>query len=122
MRYTRIFADAAGQSQFEEVDIGLREADFGSPVEPMDLSAPIEAARLMFATIPVGWVGERHTAPRRQWFLQLTGVIETEVSDGRRVRTGPGSITLIEDTEGSGHVTRVIGDVPVTGGFVHLPD
>ncbi len=122
MRYTRIYADAAGESQFEEVEIELREADFAPSAEPMDLSAPIEAARLMFATIPVGWVGERHTAPRRQFFVQLTGVIETEVSDGRRVRTGPGSVTLIEDTEGSGHVTRVIGDVPVTGAFVQLPD
>jgi hypothetical protein len=122
MRYTRIYADAAGQSQFEEVGIELLEADLALLVEPMNLSAPIEAARMIFATIPAGWIGERHTAPRRQFFLQLTGVIETEVNDGRRVRTGPGSITLIEDTEGSGHVTRVIGDVPVTGGFVHLPD
>jgi hypothetical protein len=122
MRYTRIYADAAGRPQFEEVEIELREAHLAPSAEPMDLSAPIEAARLVFATIPVGWIGERHTAPRRQFFLQLTGVIETEVNDGRRVRTGPGSITLIEDTEGSGHVTRVIGDVPVTGAFVHLPD
>jgi hypothetical protein len=121
MRYTRIYSDAAGRPQFEEVEIELREADLAPSAEPMDLSAPIEAARLMFATIPVGWIGERHTAPRRQFFVQLTGVIETEVSDGRRVRTGPGSVTLIEDTEGSGHVTRVIGDVPVTGAFVQLP-
>jgi hypothetical protein len=122
MRYTRIYADAGGQPQFEEVEIELREADLSPSAEPMDLSAPIEAARLMFATIPVGWIGERHTAPRRQFFVQLTGVIETEVSDGRRVRTGPGSVTLIEDTEGGGHVTRVIGDVPVTGAFVQLPN
>jgi hypothetical protein len=122
MRYTRIYADAAGQPRFEEVEIELREADLAPSAEPMDLSVPIEAARLMFATIPAGWIGERHTAPRRQFFVQLTGVIETEVSDGRRVRTGPGSVTLIEDTEGSGHVTRVIGDVPVTGAFVQLPD
>jgi hypothetical protein len=121
MRYTRIYSDAAGRPQFEEVEIELREADLAPSAEPMDLSAPIEAARLMFATIPVGWIGERHTAPRRQFFVQLTGVIETEVSDGRLVRTGPGSVTLIEDTEGSGHVTRVIGDVPVTGAFVQLP-
>jgi hypothetical protein len=121
MKYTRIYTDPAGDSRAEEVDIELRKADLAPSAEPMDLSAPIEAARLMFATIPVGWIAERHNAPRRQFFLQITGEMETEVSDGRRVRTGPGSITLIEDTEGSGHVTRVIGDVPVTGAFVQLP-
>ena len=44
-----------------------------------------------------------------------------EVAEGRRVRTGPGELTLIEDTDGSGHMTRVIGEVPVTGAFVQLP-
>jgi hypothetical protein len=122
MRYTRIYADADGRTEFKEVDIDQCRGEFAPPSPPIDLSAPLEADRIIFATIPVGWRGELHTAPRRQFFLQLTGVIEVEVTGGRTLRTGPGDVTLIEDTNGSGHLTRVIGDVPVTGAFVQLPD
>jgi hypothetical protein len=122
MRYTRIYADAAGRTEFKEIDIDQCPADFVPPSPPIDLSAPLEADSIMFATIPVGWRGELHSTPWRQFFLQFTGVVEVEVSGGRTVRTGPGDITLVEDTNGSGHITRVIGDVPVTGAIVKLPD
>lgn len=122
MRYIRIYADEAGESRSEEVDIALCRADFAPPAAPMDLSAPHAADRVIFATMPIGWYGERHTAPRRQFFFQLAGTIEWELSEGRRVRPGVGSVTLLEDTSGSGHSTRVIGDEPVTGAFVQLPD
>ena len=122
MRYIRIYADEAGESRSEEVDIALSRADFAPPASPMDVSEPHAAARVIFATMPVGWYGERHTAPRRQFFFQLTGTIEWELSEGLRIRPGEGSVTLLEDTNGSGHSTRVIGDEPVTGAFVQLPD
>jgi hypothetical protein len=122
VRYTRLYTDASGDSRFEEVEVESFPADFGVQGAPMDLSSPFDATRTMFVSIPPGWHGERHNAPARQFFVQLTGVIEAEVADGQRFRTGPGSITLIEDTNGSGHATRVIGDVPVTGARVQLPD
>ena len=122
MKCTRIHADAAGESRLEEIDIGLDRAVFAPPTPPMDLSVPFEATRVVFVSLPVGWQGERHNAPRRQFFLQFSGMIELEVADGRRVRTGPGSVTLLEDTQGSGHMTRVLGDEPATGAFVQFPD
>ena len=121
MKCTRLYTDAAGNSRFDEIDIPVQQAEFGPPAAPMDLSEPQAAARVIFASIPSGWVGVRHTAPRRQYFVQLTGTIEVEVAEGKRVRTGAGEVTLIEDTDGSGHVTRVIGDEPVTGAFIQLP-
>ncbi len=64
----------------------------------------------------------RGAACRTRWlyFVELVGIIEVEVVEGRRGRTGPGEVTLIEDTHGSGHITRVIGHVPVTGAFIQL--
>jgi hypothetical protein len=121
VRCIRLYTDAAGNSRFDEMDIPLQQAEFGPPAAPIDLSEPEVAARVIFASIPPGWVGVRHTAPRRQYFAQLTGIIEVEVAEGERVRTGPGEVTLIEDTDGSGHITRVIGDESVTGAFIQLP-
>jgi hypothetical protein len=100
----------------------LDPVDFAGTRVPIDLSAPVDADRVIFASFPAGWVGERHTAPRRQFFVQLTGVIEVEGADGATTRTGPGEVTLVEDITGSGHITRIIGDSPVTGAFVQLPD
>ena len=41
-----------------------------------------------------------------------TGEMEVEIEGGRRQRFGPGSVRLAEDTTGTGHVSRVIGDEP----------
>jgi hypothetical protein len=122
VKITRIYADAAGETRFGQVDMGLGPVDFAGTGVPIDLSAPVDADVVIFASFPAGWVGERHTAPRRQFFVQLTGVIEVEGADGVTIRTGPGEVTLVEDITGSGHITRVIGDVHVTGAFVQLPD
>ena len=64
-----------------------------------------------------------HTAPRRQFILQISAATEREVSDGEKRRFGPGTLTLVEDLTGKGHVTRGIDE----GGerlmlFMHLAD
>jgi hypothetical protein len=41
----------------------------------------------------------------------LSGELEVEVSDGEIRRFGPGSVILVEDTSGKGHVSRVVGEV-----------
>jgi hypothetical protein len=120
MRYTRIYADDTGETHLEEVDIELELTELAPPAPPFDLSAARPATRMLFATLPVGWFGDWHPAPRRQFFLQLTGEVEVVVSDGGRVQTGAGSVTLLEDVNSKGHVTRVVGDSPVTGAFVQL--
>jgi hypothetical protein len=77
---------------------------------------------VLFASMPVGWFGDWHPAPRRQFFVQMTGEVITEMSDGSRVQTGPGSVTLIEDVNSKGHRTWNAGDVPMAGAFVQLAE
>ena len=122
MEYVRLYTDENGETRIEEVEIALTAQDFAPPALPLDVSAPVEARRVVFGSLPVGWVGERHVAPRRQFFFQLTGELEVEVGGGRKHIFGPGSVALLEDTTGAGHITRVVSDVPVTGAFVQLPD
>jgi quercetin dioxygenase-like cupin family protein len=50
-----------------------------------------------------------HPAPRRQWLFVLSGTLEVEVQDGEVRQFQVGSIIFVEDTEGKGHKTRVVG-------------
>ena len=59
-----------------------------------------------------------HPAPRQQWVLMLRGAIEVEVSDGSRRTFGPGDLLRAEDTDGTGHITRPVGDPPIEALFL----
>jgi hypothetical protein len=62
-----------------------------------------------------------HPTPRRQFGAVMNGVAETQTTDGEVRRFGPGSLVLLEDTQGRGHVTRVI-EAPFQVLFVALGD
>jgi hypothetical protein len=120
MRYTRIYADADGESHFDEVDVPLQSVAFAPPAGPLDLSAPFAAERAILGSMPVGWDGGWHPAPRRQLYFLLEGELEVQVSDGTVRRLKSGSIVLLEDLSGKGHVTRVASPQAVRCAFVQL--
>ena len=120
MKVTRIWADEAGTSHFEDIDVELASIDFAPPAPPLDVSAPFPAERALLFEFPAGWFGDWHPSPRRQLYFNLGGRLEVEVGDGETRRVGPGAIVLLEDLTGTGHVTRVVGDERSTGVFVQL--
>ena len=105
MRVTRVSTGADGHSHFEdivlpqhEVRTGVSETDWftGSPaslrfIKPSD----------NFREQP------RHPAPRRMVSVILQGALECEVSDGAKRRFDAGSVVLLEDTQGEGHITHI---------------
>lgn len=122
MKYTRIYADEAGESHFEDVEIEFSSVDFAPPAPPLDVSKFNPATQYGFLKADTGWFGDWHPAPRRQIMLYLSGEIEAEVSDGEIRRFGPGSITLVEDTTGKGHRSRVVGETEAFGVVIQLQD
>ena len=120
MKYTRLYADDQGISHFEDLEFELSEADFAPPAEPLNVSAPFAVEQCLFASVPQNWDGGWHPAPRRQFWMQIGGEVEVEAGDGERRRFGPGSVVLLEDVAGKGHVTRVVGHRPSSGAFVQL--
>lgn len=122
MQYVRLYADAAGESHFEDVQVQLFPVNFAPPAPPMDISAPIQASQFMFLGGPAGWSGDFHPAPRRQFLCCLIGEYEVVTSDGETRKFGPGSILLAEDTTGKGHVTRIIGEGYNVAAVIQLPD
>ena len=122
MQYVRVYTDAAGESHFEDVTIPMHTVDFAPPAPPITVSVFAPAAVYGFLSSPPGWYGDWHPTPRRQILFYLAGEIEAETSDGEVRRVGPGSGTLVEDTTGKGHRSRVVGTTEVLLAVVQLPD
>jgi hypothetical protein len=122
MRITRLYADPAGTSHFEEVEAELTAVDFAPPAPPLELTAPVTCSRFALIGVPAGWYGDWHPVPQRQYMLYLSGGVEVEASDGERRHFSAGSVTLIEDTSGAGHRTWDRGQGATVIAVVQLPD
>ena len=120
MKYTRIYCDDAGDSHFEDVSVKVSPVDFAPPAPPLNLAAPIDSEHMILFSVPVGWFGDWHPAPRRQFYIQLSGELEIQVSDGEIRKFSAGSLVLVEDTSGRGHVSRTLGSLGVDAVFVQL--
>ncbi len=122
MTYVRIEHDGSGGSRTTDVEVPVTEQSYAVGVPPLLVSLAIESSALVFVEFPSSIRDtEPHRAPRRQFGAILHGVAETETTDGEVRRLGPGSVVLLEDTEGQGHVTRVL-ETPFRVMFVPLTD
>jgi hypothetical protein len=101
MKVTRVYADAAGETHFEEVEVPVRDAG-----KIGRLSDPIPAKSVIFRTNDPDYNYDWHNAPARQYIVLLDGEIELEVSDGEIRRFRGGDILLMEDVVGKGHRTK----------------
>ena len=105
MKYTRIYADAAGESHLQDVEAEMKPADHASTISEMIAAKGVILRESRSGEYFIDW----HNAPRRQFVVNLTGEVEIETSDGDKRRFGPGSILLAEDVTGKGHISRGIG-------------
>lgn len=122
LKYVRVYTDSIGESHFEDLKVDLHEIDFAPPAPPIFTSELNPSSSYGFLSVLPGWKSEWHPAPKRQFMFYLSGIIEAEVSDGEIRQFGPGSITLVEDTFGKGHKSRVVGSERVVGVVIQLKD
>ncbi len=106
----RLYSDSNGESHFEDTGLPFDLKDYAPPAPPISITDFIEVEGFVIISSPAGWLGDWHPAPRQQYMFCLSGELEVEVSDGEIRRFGPGSVLLVEDTSGKGHVSRVIGN------------
>lgn len=111
LKYTRLFADSTGASHFEDLEFTFTLIDFAPPAPPISVSDIFDSDKVFVISSPSGWHGDWHPAPQRQFIFVLSGELEVEVSDGQVRRFGPGSVVLLEDTFGEGHISRMVSDV-----------
>lgn len=106
--YVRLFADADGPSHIEKgLAVGLDATNFVPPAPAIGVSALQPASGCAFLSVPAGYFGDWHPSPKRQWLVFISGQMEFETSDGQRYLGRPGSVVLLEDTEGPGHRSTV---------------
>ena len=120
LNYLRLYADEAGVPHFAPLETEVSPRDFAPPAPPFSASALAPASHHGFLHLPSGWVGDRHPSPLRMWAFVLSGQMEFEAGDGDRHQLGPGGSLLLEDTVGSGHRSRVIGNGAAVFAVVHV--
>ncbi|MEJ2719622.1 MAG: cupin domain-containing protein [bacterium] len=116
---TRIYSDSMGASHFADMEIPFTLRDYAPPAPPISVTEFFGSTGWVVISSPGGWYGDWHPVPSRQYMICLAGSLEVQVSDGETRRFGPGSVLLVEDTSGKGHVSRVIGNE--RGQMVALP-
>ncbi len=106
---TRLYSDSEGGSHFSDVEIPFELKDYAPPTPPISVTDFVGVEGFVIISSPAGWFGDWHPAPRKQYMFCLSGTLEVEVTDGEVRQFGPGSVILVEDTTGKGHVSRVVG-------------
>lgn len=122
MMYTRLYADTDGESHFEDVEVELASADFAPPAPPVNLSDMMAAEHVGFLALQSGWKGGVQASPSRMIIFVLAGQVELTASDGVVRSFTRGSVFTVEDTEGKGHGTSVVGDDDAQLAFAGLPN
>jgi len=102
MAFYRMYTGDDNNTHIEELNLASNT----------DMTSLQAAKGIIFSETPAGNFLDWHTAPRRQYIIQLSGQVEIGLADGTTVRYQPGDTRLVEDTTGHGHTTRVVGNQP----------
>jgi hypothetical protein len=112
--YTHLYSDANGVSHFRDEKFTFKPAPSptGTPGDQALSSSELAGAHgATLLALKPGAFEDWHKAPRRMFLIALQGTSEVTAGDGEKRRFGPGSIVLMDDTTGKGHITRVVGTV-----------
>ena len=115
MTIVRIYTGADNQSHFEDVQIPLK-----STGKIGFISALMKATGIVFRETGGDYNYDFHTAPRRQYVVNLEGEVEIEVGDGTKRVLHSGDVLLAEDTTGQGHISRAVAGKPRKSLFITL--
>ncbi len=108
MKYTRLYADADGETHFEDVEVEFHDGKVVPESQPLGISAPRQASDSFFLEVHNGYSTGFHPTPRKQWFVPLSWVGEFGTSDGETRRFKCGDVILVDDMASKGHTSRHI--------------
>ena len=103
IEYLRIFADDEGCSHFETKTIDLEAKDYAPPAPSLNTSIVASADNSVFLELPIGWYGDWHPTPVRQWLVLMSGMCEFEAGDGEKITRKAGDVVMLNDMIGKGH-------------------
>ncbi|MEO0408296.1 MAG: cupin domain-containing protein [Cyanobacteria bacterium P01_A01_bin.135] len=127
--YWHVWTDNEGVSHQTQCELtNFERESMGGDAAPQWNNRLLTAeSKIIFAQLPVGWVGEWHENPQPQWIIPLSGTWFVETMDGQRVEMGPGEISFGGDQNTQpnaqgrqGHLSGTVGDEPVKMMIVQL--
>ena len=103
MRIQNIWVDADGETHFRDLEV-----EWGEQTPAGWLSERLLATGIIFRQVQPDYDLDWHTAPRRQYIINLDAGVEITVSDGETRVIGAGEVFLVEDTTGKGHMSKAV--------------
>ncbi len=118
LHYVHLYSDAEGVSHFRDEELALHSSGPAAG-DSRALSAPEALISYQLSDAPGatllllkrGATEDWHRAPRRMYLIVVQGMSEVTASDGEVRRFGLGTLLLMDDTTGKGHITRAVGRV-----------
>jgi hypothetical protein len=98
-----LYADENGETHFRDIKIEPAIEGPGGKV-----SGRFPATGVVFRTTDGSYNYDWHTAPRKQYVINLDAAVKVTASDGESRVIGPGEILLVEDTRGKGHISQAV--------------
>ena len=120
VKVLRLYSNDQGESCFDTYEISRMLRNFAPPADPFFVSDVAAATGYVALRLPIGWIGEAHSTPRRQILFCLAGSMEITTSSGEARVIATGDALLMADTTGKGHVTKVTSAGPVDAIIVQL--
>ena len=100
MQIVRVYSGDDGESHFEDL----------TPEQFAAIVNNVGDGDITMNSRPSPTFSDYHTAPRRQYVVNMSGIAEFETADGTVKRLAPGDVLVAEDVTGHGHIARSIGD------------
>ena len=121
MKIKTIYCLKDGSSKFGEMEIPF-EGEDASPDSIGKLTSMIPSCGVFFRETPPNYAFSWHTAPRRQFIINLDAAVEVTTSDGKSNVFQSGEIFFVEDTHGKGHFSKSVENKPRKSVFISVPD
>jgi hypothetical protein len=104
MRIHNLYTDADGESHFRDIEIEWADVR-GS----RKYSERLPASGIIFRETGGDYDLDWHTAPRRQYIINLDAGVLITASDGESREICAGEVFLVEDITGKGHLSKALG-------------
>jgi hypothetical protein len=107
MKLVHLTSTADGGSRFGEMEIRLDASPIpsGAVLARSDV-LPVVGSMIM--ELPEGLVLDWHTSPRPSFVVVLSGIVQSETSDGATQSWSAGDMFFTDDRDGQGHRTRTV--------------
>jgi hypothetical protein len=102
MKIVRIYTGTDSQTHFQDL----------APETFATLAGKVGEGPVRLNQGPARSFSDFHNAPRRQYVVMMSGVMEIEIGDGSTRQFVPGDVLVAEDLTGKGHITRGVGADP----------